>query len=198
MRKLILASLMLLGFAGWALAQQRIVKLNSSQLQGQGLKADSITVVWDDGEGRHRWSSISLQGPVKFVTRDVPHPSPESPVRFLTQDGPYRDNLYRTFSREEGEMILGHQTILIRAGRSAIHYCTELGLDLKVVTSKDDTVNISEAVSVDQQANFDPRTVDLSGVEEAAAGAEAAGQKDYARQIWRLARRWQKAAANWP
>src|SRR5262249_14420430 len=193
MRKLIVASLMLLGSAGSALGQHRIVKLNSIHVQGQGLKADSITVVWDDGEGRHRWSSISLQGSVKFVTRDVPHPSPESPVRFLTQDGPYRDNLYRTFSPEEGDVILGHQTILIHTGTSAIHYSKDLRMDLKVVTSKDDAVSISEAVSVDQQGNFDPRTVDLSGVEEAAARAEAAGQKDSARQIWRLVRRWQKA-----
>jgi len=60
---------------------------------------------------------------------------------------------------------------------------------------EDDRVEISEAMLVDQQADFDPRTVDLSGVEEAAVRAEAGGHKDYARQIWRLVRRWQQAAA---
>jgi hypothetical protein len=198
MRKLIITSLMLLGSAGSALGQHRVVKLNSSQVQGQAPKADSITVVWDDGEGRHRWSSISIQGPVQFVTRDITSMSPYSPVRYLTRDGSYRDIHYLTLSRENGDTILGYQTRLILAGPSQIHYSKDLGMDLKAVSTKDDTVEISEAASVDEQGNFDPGTVDLSAVEQAASSAEAAGHGDYAKQIRRLVRRWQKAAANWP
>jgi len=195
---IIITTLMLLGFAGSALAQHRIVKLNSSQVQGQGLKADAILVAWDDGQGRQRWSYVSLQGPVKFGTGDAPHSSPNSPSRFLSQNGPYRNAHYFTSSREEGDTILGYQTALIQVGQSTVHYSGEVGMALKVLTAKDDTVEISEAVSVDAQGNFDPRTVDLNGVEQAAVSAEAAGQKDYARQIGRLVRRWQQAAANWP
>jgi len=99
MRKLIVTTLVLLGFDGLALGQHRIIKLNSSQVQGQEPKADSITVVWDDGEGRQRWSSVSIQGPVNLVTRDIPQMSPYSPVRYLTRDGEYREIHYLTLSR---------------------------------------------------------------------------------------------------
>jgi hypothetical protein len=198
MRNPIISSLMLLVLAGSVLGQHRIVKLNSSRVQGQGLRADSILVVWDDGEGRQRWSYVSLQGPVTFLTGDAPHTSPNKPSRFLSQDGPYVNYCYFTSSPEEGDTILGYQTALIQAGQWTVHYSREVGMALKVVTTKNYAVEISEAVSVDQQGNFDPRTVDLSGIEEAADRAEASGQRTYARQISRLVRRWQQAAANWP
>jgi len=205
MRKLIvIATLMLLRFAGSALGQHRIVKLNSSQVQGREPKANSITVIWDDGEGRHRRSSILIEGPVRFVTRDVPSPYPESPIRYLDGvDGSVAIFLsalpHFSFSQEEADTILGYQTALIQAGPTAIYYSKKLGTDLKtVIVTKDDAVETSQAVSIDQQADFDPRTVDLSAIEEAAAKAEAAGQGDYAKQIRRLIRRWERAAANWP
>src|SRR5262245_6650792 len=103
---------MLFGFAGSALGQHRIVKLNSRQVRGQEPKADSITVIWDDREGRHQWSSMSLEGPVQFVTQDILNLSPYSPVRYLTRDGSYRDIHYLTVSRKNGDTILGYQTSL--------------------------------------------------------------------------------------
>jgi len=201
MRKLIVTTLVLLGFAGSALGQHRIVKLNSSQVKGREPKANSITVVWDDGESRHRWSTISLEG--RFVTRDVLAPSPESPVRYLdSMDGSVAIFLsglpHFSFSQEEGDTILRYKTSLIKAGPTTVYYSKELGMDLKAVTSIDDTESVVEAVSIDQQADFDPRTIDFRGIEEAADRAEAGGHKDYARQIRRLVRRWQQAAAKWP
>jgi hypothetical protein len=212
MRKLIVTTLVLLGFAGSALGQHRIIKLNSSQVQGQEPKANSITVIWDDGESRCRFTSILSQGPVQFSGGDRASLSPEALVPLFIVDSPSKDYSVRYFAplaetaKAEGDTILGHQTALIKIGNvqsivrdlSTIHYSKELDIALKIVSTRDNTVNISEAMLVDQQTDFDPRTVDLSGVEEAAARAEAAGQKDYARQIWRLVRRWQQAAANWP
>jgi hypothetical protein len=202
MRRFIIASLMLLGFAGSALGQHRIVKLNSSDVQGQEPKANSITVIWDDGESRCRFTSILSQGPAQFSGGDSLSWPPEAQTPLLIVDVPSKDYSVRYFAPRletektaPGDTILGHQTTLVKVGHSAIYYSRELDMALKIVTN---TVNISEAMLVDQQADFDPRTVDLSGVEEAAARAEAGGHKDYARQIWRLVRRWQQAAANWP
>lgn len=203
MRKLIITTLMLLGLAGSALGQHRILRLNSNQAQGQEPKAVSITVAWDDGEDRHRLSSILAQGPVQFFTRNTVSWPTHAQVPLLIVDTTSRDWWVRYYSSRletatrDGDTICGHQTAMIQTGQSAIHYSSELGMALKVVTKRDDKVEISEAVSVDEQVDFDPRTVELSGIEEAAAKAEAAGEKDYARQIWRLVRRWQQAAANW-
>src|SRR5215470_15789031 len=98
MRKIIITSLMLLGFASSALAQHRIVKLNSSQVKGQGLKANSIYVEWDGGEGKCQFTSILSQGPVQFFGGDRTSLSPEAQVPLLIVNFPSKDYSVRYFA----------------------------------------------------------------------------------------------------
>jgi len=84
--------------------------------------------------------------------------------------------------------------VLQQIGPTTVHYSEDLRIGLKAVSPE----GVTEVVLVDDQADFNPRTVDLGIFEQLAAKAEVDGQTLYAEQIRELAERWLKALSNLP
>jgi hypothetical protein len=212
---------MLLLFSSMALAQgRRVVQITSVEGTSSGNQVDSVSVSWDDGAGKSQTAVLlTRSGRDRFVflpqgyiprsriggsteasmVESVPVPRDtisgyDMILRPVTRDRRARSTSEPIAETRAGDTILGYETVIRMSGFWTVHWSEKLGMSLKAVTPGA-TV---EAILVDNQADFDLRTIDIGIFEQLAVKAEADGQKPYAEEIRDLIELWKKALSNLP
>jgi len=210
---------MLLLFSSLALAQgRRVVQITSIEGTTSGNQVDSVSVSWDDGAGKSQTAVLFTRiGRDRFVflpqgytprpriggstdarmVESVPVPRDtisgyDMMLRPVTRDGRGRPTSEPIPETRAGDTILGYETVIRESGLWTVHWSEKLGMSLKAVTPGA-TV---EAILVDDQADFDLRTIDIGIFEQLAVKAEADGQKPYVEEIRELIELWKKALSN--
>ena len=220
MRRAIITSGMLLLFSSLALAQgRRVVQITSVEGTAPGNQVDSVSVSWDDGAGKSQTAIlfprngrdqfiflpqgyIPTQRPTarmaeRGMVESVPVPRDtisgyEMILRPVTSDGRAKPTSEPIPETRAGDTILGYETVIRNSGLWTVHWSEKLRMSLKAVTPGA-TV---EAILVDDQADFDLRTIDIGIFEHLAVKAEADGQKPYVEEIRELIELWKKALSN--
>src|SRR5262252_381162 len=190
MRKLVVSAGMLLLFSSLVLAQsRRVVRITRAEGTAWGTQANSISVAWDDGAGKRQTAFVARDGQDRFImfpTRAtapmvecIPVPRDTKSgyrmiprLRPVTMDGHPKTAGEPTAELRAGDTILGYETVLQQIGPTTVHYSEDLRIGLKAVSPE----GVTEVVLVDDQADFNPRTVDLGIFEQLAAKAEVDGQ----------------------
>ena len=215
MRRAIITSGMLLLFSSLAVAQgRRVVQITSVEGTAPGNQVDSVSVSWDDGAGKGQTAIlfprngrdqfiflpqgyIPTQRPTARMVESVPVPRDtisgyEMILRPVTRDGRAKPTSEPIPETRAGDTILGYETVIRKSGLWTVHWSEKLRMSLKAVTPGA-TV---EAILVDDQADFDLRTIDIGIFEQLAVKAEADGQKPYVEEIRDLIELWKKALSN--
>ena len=197
--------------------RRRVVQITSVEGTASGNQIDSVSVSWDDGAGKSQTAVlftrngrfvflpqgyIPTQRPTarmveRGMVESVPVPRDtisgyEMILRPVTRDGRAKPTSEPIPETRAGDTILGYETVIRNSGLWTVHWSEKLRMSLKAVTPGA-TV---EAILVDDQADFDLRTIDIGIFEQLAVKAEADGQKPYVEEIRDLIELWKKALSN--